>query len=75
MADAFNQEVEEHRVGVTFTPGDPQSLALAIKKVAIMPRIERNAIVKHVRHLAETTYSSQRINSRYNEMLRDALLC
>ena len=73
VAGAINQEVEEHRVGVTAPPGDPQALALAIKKLASTPRIEREAMAQRARHLAETTYSRQRINARYNELLREVI--
>jgi len=73
VAGAINQEVEEHLVGVTAPPGDPQALAIAIEKLASTSRIEREAMAQRARHLAETTYSRQRINARYNELLREVI--
>jgi len=73
VAGAINQEVEEHLVGVTASPGDPQALAIAIEKLASTPHNEREAMAQRARHLAETTYSRQRINARYNELLREVI--
>ena len=73
VAGAINQEVEEHLVGVTAAPGDPHALAIAIEKLASTPHNEREAMAQRARHLAETTYSRQRINTRYNELLREVI--
>lgn len=73
VAGAINQEVEEHLVGVTAAPGDPHALAIAIEKLASTPHNEREAMAQRARHLAETTYSRQRINARYNELLREVI--
>lgn len=73
VAGAVNQEVEEHHVGVTAAPGDPQALAKAIKMLASTPHDEREAMAQRARHLAETTYSRQRINARYNKLLREVI--
>ena len=73
VAGAINQEVEEHLVGVTAAPGDPHALAIAIEKLASTPHNEREAMAQRARQLAETTYSRQRINARYHELLREVI--
>jgi glycosyltransferase involved in cell wall biosynthesis len=73
VAGAINEEVEEHRLGVTAVPGDPQALAIAIQNLASTPHNEREAMAHRARRLAETTYSRQRINARYDELLREVI--
>ena len=73
VAGAINEEVEEHCLGVTAVPGDPQALAIAIQNLASTPHNEREAMARRARQLAETTYSRQRINARYDELLREVI--
>ena len=70
VAGAINAEVEEHRVGVTAPPGDPNALAVAIQRLMNTPRCERQAMSERAIKLARTTYSRQRINAQYNTLLR-----
>lgn len=73
VAGAINEEVEEHCLGVTAVPGDPQALAIAIQNLASTPHNEREAMARRATQLAETTYSRQRINARYDELLREVI--
>jgi glycosyltransferase involved in cell wall biosynthesis len=73
VAGAINAEVEEHRLGVTAPPGDPQALAVAIQRLMTTPRTERQAMAERAIELAHTTYSRQRINAQYNTLLRGVI--
>ena len=69
VAGAINEEVEEHQLGVTAPPGDPQALADAIIRLMNTPNDERQAMANRAIELAHSTYSRQRINSEYNTLL------
>jgi glycosyltransferase involved in cell wall biosynthesis len=73
VAGAINAEVEEHRVGVTAPPGDPQALAAAIQELMNTSRHERQAMAERAIHLAHNTYSRQRINAKYDALLRGVI--
>ena len=73
VAGAINAEVEEHRVGVTAPPGDPQALAFAIKRLMDTPISERRAMAERAIQLAHSTYSRQRINAEYDSLLRGVI--
>ena len=73
VAGAINEEVEEHGLGVTASPGDPEDLAAAILRLAQMPKSERQAMGVRGTHLARTTYSRQRINAQYDSVLREVV--
>ena len=73
VAGAINQEVEEHGLGVTASPGDPEALAAAILRLAQMPKCERQAMGSRGTHLARTTYSRQRINAKFDSVLREVV--
>jgi glycosyltransferase involved in cell wall biosynthesis len=73
VAGAINAEVENHRLGVTAEPGDPQALADAILRLAQTPRAEREAMAARSIQLAHSTYSRQRIISEYNRLLREVI--
>lgn len=73
VAGAINAEVEEHRLGVTAPPGDPQSLASAILHLAHTSHSERVAMAERAIQLAQSTYSRQRVNAQYNALLRDVI--
>jgi len=70
---AINAEVEEHRLGVTAQPGDPQGLAAAIQHLMNTPRTERKVMAERAIQLAHTTYSRQRIIPEYNALLRGVI--
>ena len=70
VAGAINAEVEEHRLGVSAPPGDPQALASAIQRLMNTPIPERQAMAQRAIQLAQTTYSRQRIIAEYNTLLR-----
>jgi len=73
VAGAINAEVENHRLGVTAEPGDPQALADVILRLAQTPRAEREAMAVRATQLAHSTYSRQRINAEYNRLLREVI--
>lgn len=73
VAGAINAEVEEHRLGVTAPPGDPQALASAILHLAHTSHSERVAMAERAIQLAQSTYSRQRVNAQYNALLRDVI--
>ena len=73
VAGAINAEVEEHRLGVTAPPGDPQALASAILHLAQIPHSERVAMAERAIQLAQSTYSRQRVNAQYNALLRGVI--
>jgi len=73
VAGSINSEVETHRLGVTAEPGDPLALADAILCLAQTPRAEREAMAKRAIELAHSTYSRQRINAEYNNLLRELI--
>ena len=70
VAGSINAEVEEHHLGVTAPPSDPQALAEAIQRLMEIPNSERQAMARRAIHLANTIYSRQRINAEYNTLLR-----
>jgi len=74
VSGAINAEVEEKGLGVTAEPGDPQALANAVLSLSLKPRLERQAMAKRAIQLARTTYSRQRINAEYNNMLREVIV-
>lgn len=74
VAGAINDEVEEHGLGVTAEPGDPEALAQTILKLASTPRSARQAMAERAAQLARTTYSRQRINAELNALLREVAL-
>lgn len=73
VAGAINAEVEEHRLGVTAPPGDPQALAAAILHLAHTPHTERVAMAERAIQLAQSTYSRQRVNAEYNALLHGVI--
>jgi len=56
-------------IGVAVQPGDPAALATALLQLAATPLSERQAMAKRARSLAETTYSRQRINAQFDQLL------
>ena len=70
---AINAEVEEHRLGVTAPPGDPQALAESIQRLVNTPACVRQAMANRATKLAHSTYSRQRINAEYNALLRGVI--
>ena len=73
VAGSINEEVEANQLGVTAEPGNPQSLADAIDRLAETPRAEREAMAARAVQLAHSTYSRQRINAAYNRLLLDVI--
>lgn len=73
VAGAINAEVEEHGLGVTAAPGNPEALAQAILKLASTPRSARKAMAERAAQLARTTYSRQRINAEVNALLLEVI--
>jgi len=73
VAGAINAEVEEHGLGVTAAPGNPEALAQAILKLASMPRSARQGMAERASRLTHTTYSRQRINAEINALLRGVI--
>ena len=73
VVGAINAEVEEHRLGVTAPPGDPQALAAAIQRLMNTPLPERQAMAERAIQLAHTTYSRQRVIAEYNTLLRGVI--
>ena len=71
---AINEEVEEYDLGVTAEPGNPEALAEAILRLALVPRAVRAAMAARATELAHSTYSRQRINSAYDNLLRGVIV-
>jgi glycosyltransferase involved in cell wall biosynthesis len=71
---AINDEVTTEAIGVAVQPGDPVALGKALLQLAAMPQSERQAMADRARRLAETTYSRQRINAKYDQLLRGCLV-
>jgi len=71
---AINEEVEEYDLGVTAEPGNPEALAEAILRLALVPRAARAAMAARATELAHSTYSRQRINSAYDNLLRGVIV-
>jgi glycosyltransferase involved in cell wall biosynthesis len=65
----INDEVCREAIGVAVQPGDPAALATALLQLAATPLSERQAMAKRARSLAETTYSRQRINAQFDQLL------
>ena len=74
VAGAINAEIEEHGVGVTAEPGDPQALADAILRLARTSHLQRQAMAERAILLAQTVYSRQRINAEYDQLLRQQMV-
>lgn len=74
VAGAINAEIEEHGVGVTSEPGDPEALADAILRLARTSHLQRQTMAERAIHLAQTVYSRQRINAEYDRLLRQELV-
>jgi glycosyltransferase involved in cell wall biosynthesis len=70
---AIQLEVEENLLGVTALPGNAEHLASAVADLAALPRSEREAMGRRARQLAERTYSRQRVNDRYDSLLRQVM--
>jgi glycosyltransferase involved in cell wall biosynthesis len=70
---AINTEVEQHQLGVTAPPGDPQALAAVVAALAALPRSQREAMGRRARQLAEGVYGRQRVIARYDALLREVL--
>ena len=73
VAGAINAEIEEHRLGVTAEPCDPQALADAILRLVSTSHMHRQEMAERGIRLAQTVYSRQRINSAYDRYLRQGL--
>ena len=73
VAGSVNEEVEVNCLGVTAEPGNPQTLADAIDRLAETPRAEREAMAARAIQLAHSTYSRQRINTAYDRLLHDVV--
>jgi len=71
---AIEAEVERQQLGLTAPPGDPQALATAIAELAALPRSAREAMGRRARQLAEAVYGRQRVNARYDALLRQLLV-
>mgnify|MGYP006302487589 CR=1 FL=1 len=69
----INDEVIAEAIGVAVRPGDPVALGQALLQLAATPFPERQAMAERARRLAETTYSRQRINGQYDDLLRACL--
>jgi len=74
VSGSINAEIDEHGVGVTAEPGDPEALADAIRRLARTSHLQRQAMAERAIHLAQTVYSRQRINAEYDRLLRQELL-
>jgi len=70
---AINTEVEQNHLGATASPGNAQALAVAVAELAALPRSERVAMGRRSRQLAERVYGRQRVNARYDALLRQVI--
>lgn len=68
-----NNEVESNYLGVTAKPEDPQDLALAIKKLFMIPPQERIKMSQNGRKIAEENYSREKIINRYDQILKNII--
>lgn len=70
---SINKEVEDHSLGFTAMPGNPEDLASAILRLARTPHSGRALMARRGTELAQSTYSRQRICSQYDTLLRQLL--
>ena len=69
----INDEVEKYNLGFTSTPGNPNDLAEAIKKLLKSTKSEREIMGRNARALAEKVYSREIINKKILRLLLDLL--
>ena len=69
LKGSINAEIEDNNVGLVCDPEDPNSLAKTIKKMYELPNLERVKMGSNGRKLAETTYSRNRINCIYLDLI------
>ena len=67
---SINDEVLKNNLGVTCNSENPEELANSILKLFYMPRQERKKMGKRARALAETIYSREIINKKFNSILK-----
>ena len=64
-----NDEVEYYGLGVTAPAQNPHMLAKKVKKLYLKPRIEREAMSKAARKVAEKFYSREKISNEYLDVI------
>ncbi len=63
---SINDEVLKNNIGVTCSSENPEELSNCILKLFNIPRKDRISMGKRARELAETIYSREIINKKYN---------
>ena len=71
---SINNEVIKNNLGVTCSSENPNELAKAIIKLFNLPRKDRLNMGKRARVLAETIYSREIINKKFNIVLKNNYL-
>ena len=70
---AANREIETFSLGVTAPPENPELLAEAILRLSKMTFNERCLMAERAVDLAQSTYSRQTINAKYDSLLREVI--
>ena len=69
-----NEEVEYYGLGVTAPAENPHLLAKKIKKLYLKSRIEREAMSRSARKVAEKFYSREKISNEYINLIDNFIL-
>ena len=69
----INDEIRRNKIGFTAEARDPEDLVKAITRLINTSRIERENMCLRARKLAETTYSRDKINIKFNKILREII--
>tara|TARA_B100001989_G_C24537681_1_gene465466 strand:- start:1092 stop:2345 length:1254 start_codon:yes stop_codon:yes gene_type:complete len=73
LKGSINEEIKKNNLGLVCDPNDPYALADIIKKMYMLPEIERKKMGLNGRRIAESTYSRNRINNVFLKLIRNIL--
>ena len=73
IGGCINNEIIKYKIGVCADPGSPGELSKAIKKLFLTSRLERENMSRRARLLSEKLYSREKINIKYNNLLKEIL--
>ena len=72
LKGSINEEIKNN-LGLVCDPSDPYALADIIKKMYMLPEIERRKMGFNGRKLAESTYSRNRINKEFLKLVKNII--
>ena len=73
LKGSINEEIKKNNLGLVCDPNDPYALADIIKKMYMLPEIERKKMGLNGRRIAESTYSRNRINNVFLKLIKNIL--